>query len=141
MAASIKLLFLLLNHFFYPVTSEPEPQQSRTDDRARELRSKDEKIRQMEKIIHDKSKSIDSLHSEIESLRKSCTEESYALILNKKIKKTGSFSFLCFIWLCYLGNQTGVSEGVEILNLRKGWVPACFKVLIPCLRESGEMWL
>ncbi|XP_061964769.1 uncharacterized protein LOC133689067 isoform X3 [Populus nigra] len=108
MAGSIKLLFLLLISLsFTYITSEPEPEpqrfsledildqlkshisvlESRIDDRTREIRSKDEKIRQMEMIIHEKSKSIDSLMSEIESLQpkgvidvKEQSSKSYARI-------------------------------------------------------------
>ncbi|KAI5584235.1 hypothetical protein BDE02_06G066600 [Populus trichocarpa] len=119
MAASIKLLFLLLISLsFTYITSEPEPEpepqrfslenildqlkshisvlESRIDDRTREIRSKDEKIRQMEMIIHEKSKSIDSLMSEIESLQpkgvidvKEQSSKSYARIgeLEKQVDK------------------------------------------------------
>ncbi|KAG6769406.1 hypothetical protein POTOM_025037 [Populus tomentosa] len=70
--------------------------ESRIDDRTREIRSKDEKIRQMEMIIHEKSKSIDSLMSEIESLQpkgvidvKEQSSKSYARIgeLEKQVDK------------------------------------------------------
>ena len=59
LTTSLTMLFLLLH----------VDKESRIDDRTREIRSKDEKIRQMEMIIHEKSKSIDSLMSEIESLQ------------------------------------------------------------------------
>ncbi|KAI5584232.1 hypothetical protein POPTR_006G076700v4 [Populus trichocarpa] len=123
MAASIKLLFLLLISLsFTYITSEPEPEpepqrfslenildqlkshisvlESRIDDRTREIRSKDEKIRQMEMIIHEKSKSIDSLMSEIESLQpkgvidvKEQSSKSYARIgeLEKQVQVHGEW--------------------------------------------------
>ncbi|XP_024459133.1 uncharacterized protein LOC7485507 isoform X3 [Populus trichocarpa] len=80
------MLFLLLH----------VDKESRIDDRTREIRSKDEKIRQMEMIIHEKSKSIDSLMSEIESLQpkgvidvKEQSSKSYARIgeLEKQVDK------------------------------------------------------
>ncbi|KAH8506247.1 hypothetical protein H0E87_013175 [Populus deltoides] len=79
------MLFLLLH----------VDKESRIDDRTREIRSKDEKIRQMEMIIHEKSKSIDSLMSEIESLQpkgvidvKEQSSKSYARIgeLEKQVQ-------------------------------------------------------
>ncbi|CAK7345755.1 unnamed protein product [Dovyalis caffra] len=90
---SVTMIFLILH-----IVKE-----SRIDERARELRRKEEKIRQMEMIIHEKSERIELLQSETESLqvdklRKQAESQSQkndaveirANVAEKKIKEISS---------------------------------------------------